>query len=347
MAGKSGRKRKKDKNSPNSGADTPVNKRTMADSFNYSLSPTGLTQTQAGQFNSPSVPQTFQYVPNMYNQMQPAMMMPQNVVRSPVAQGVAQGGNNCGDQHTMGLILQRLDNMDKKLGQISEIQTSMSKITVKVNDIEDKVGQLESKVRQIESSRDFDTGSMDQINAKQKEIDSLMKRMQKLADDQTEKDASYKSQILDMQCRSMRDNLMFYRIPEERGETDDSCVEKVLGLIEDVLGIENARDTIKLHRAHRIGKFNASKIRPIVAKFAFFPDREKVRTSAGKLKGTEYGISQQFPREIMDKRRELVPIMKKARSEGKDAYLVVDKLYIDKVLYKSKVPFRSDRANNA
>ena len=188
---------------------------------------------------------------------------------------------------------------------------------------------------------------MDQINAKQKEIDSLMKRMQKLADDQTEKDASYKSQILDMQCRSMRDNLMFYRIPEERGETDDSCVEKVLGLIEDAMGIENARDTIKLHRAHRIGKFSASKIRPIVAKFAFFPDREKVRTSAGKLKGTEYGISQQFPREIMDKRRELVPIMKKARSQGKDAYLVVDKLYSDKVLYKSKVPFRRDRANNA
>ena len=49
----------------------------------------------------------------------------------------------------------------------------------------------------------------------------------------------------------------------------------------------------------------------------------------------------------MDKRRELVPTMKKARSEGKDACLVVDKLYIDKVLYKSKVPFRSDRANNA
>ena len=158
MAGKSGRKRKKDKNSPNSGADTRVNKRTMADSFNYSLSPTGLTQTQASQLNSPSVPQTFQYVPNMYNQMQPAMMMPQNVVRSPVAQGMAQGGNNCGDQHTMGLILQRLDNMDKKLGQISEIQTSMSKITVKINDIEDKVGQLESKVRQMENSRDFDTG---------------------------------------------------------------------------------------------------------------------------------------------------------------------------------------------
>ena len=211
MAEKSGKKRKKDKNLPNSGADTQVSKRTMANSFNYSLSPTGLTQTQASKFNSPSVPQTFQYVPNMYNQMQPAMMMPRNVVRSPVAQGMAQGGNNCGDQHTMGLILQRLDNMDKKLGQKSEIQTSMSKITVKVNDIEDKVGQLESKVRQIENSRDFDRDSMDQINAKQKEIDSLMKRMQKPADDRREKGTSYKSQLLDMQCRSMRDNLMFYR----------------------------------------------------------------------------------------------------------------------------------------
>ena len=56
----------------------------------------------------------------------------------------------------------------------------MSKITVKVNNIEGKFGQLESKVTQIENSRDFDTISMDQINAKQKEIDSLIKQMQKL-----------------------------------------------------------------------------------------------------------------------------------------------------------------------
>ena len=66
----------------------------MADVFNYNLLPTDLIQTQASWFNTQLVLQTFKYAPNMYNQMQPAMMMPQNVVSSPVAQGMAQGGNN-------------------------------------------------------------------------------------------------------------------------------------------------------------------------------------------------------------------------------------------------------------
>ena len=37
---------------------------------------------------------------------------------------------------------------------------------------------------------------------------------------------------------------MFYRIPKEIGQTDDSYVEKVLGLTEGVMGIENVSDTI-------------------------------------------------------------------------------------------------------
>lgn len=52
------------------------------------------------------------------------------------------------------------------------------------------------------------------------------------------------------------------------------------------------------------------------------------------MKNTNYGISQQFPREIMDTRKKLVPIMKAARAKGQDAYIVVDKLYIDKTLYR-------------
>ena len=53
-----------------------------------------------------------------------------------------------------------------------------------------------------------------------------------------------------------------------------------------------------------------------------------------ELKDKEAGISQQFPKEIMEKRRKLVPIMKAARDNGQEAYIVVDKLYIDKRLYR-------------
>ena len=194
MAGKSGRKRKKDRNSPSSKTETQENKRIMADFNRYNSSQTGLTQTQASQFNSQIMPSNFQYTPNMYGNGQPAMMVPQNIVQSPGAQGCS-GYSGSGDQSVMSLVLQRLDNMDKKLGQLGEIQISLNKITVKVDDIEGKVNQLETKVRQIENSRDFDSSSVEQINNKQSEIDSLMKRMQKIADDQVEKDNTYKSQI--------------------------------------------------------------------------------------------------------------------------------------------------------
>ena len=104
---------------------------------------------------------------------------------------------------------------------------------------------LESKVNMIENSRDFDTESVNTLNKKQKEIDSLLNKMKALEADQSAKESSLKAQMLDMQCRSMRDNLLFYRIPEERGETDDDCMRKVLEFIENTLEIENAQRDIK------------------------------------------------------------------------------------------------------
>ena len=40
--------------------------------------------------------------------------------------------------------------------------------------------------------------------------------MKTLETEQSKKESDLKAQVLDIQCRSMRDNLIFYRIPEER-----------------------------------------------------------------------------------------------------------------------------------
>ena len=332
MGRRSGNKRKKDTNSPNSGPVSQENKRIMVNYSGYCVtSPVqGLSQPQAGQSNSHIAPATFNYTPATYSNGTPIANMPQ-----PPSPGMQIGGP---DQGVMSMILQRLDDMDKKLGHLECIQSSISSITVKVSDIEVKVKNLETKVNTIENSRDFDSEAVEHLNKKQKEIDDLLSKMKNLEESQSKTENELKSQVLDMQCRSMRNNLIFYRIPEQREETDDDCVQKILTFIEDNLKIQNARTEIKLHRAHRMGRFNPSKIRPIIAKFAFFPDREKVRKSAGLLKNTNFDISQQFPKEIMDTRKKLVPIMKAARGNGQDAYIVVDKLYIDKVLYREPLP---------
>jgi hypothetical protein len=46
------------------------------------------------------------------------------------------------------------------------------------------------------------------------------------------------------------------------------------------------------------------------------------------LKNTPFGIHQQFPKPIEDKRRKLYPVLKDAKRQGKHAVLVRDKLFI-------------------
>ena len=89
-------------------------------------------------------------------------------------------------------------------------------------------------------------------------------------------------------------------------------------------------DGISVERAHRLGKQNANgdKPRPIIAKFTFHKDKELILSNARFLAGSDFGISQDFPREIVQIRKELVKVLKEAKKDGHDAKLVYDKLYI-------------------
>lgn len=70
------------------------------------------------------------------------------------------------------------------------------------------------------------------------------------------------------------------------------------------------------------------KDRPIVAKFVLFKDREKVRKAAqSTLRNKPYGVNEQFPREINERRKQLYPHFKTAKQQGKRASsMVIDKL---------------------
>lgn len=93
---------------------------------------------------------------------------------------------------------------------------------------------------------------------------------------------------------------------------------------------------IKIEKAQRLGKTKIGINRPktIVVKFTQFSDREMVRKVSSRLKGTNYGISPQFPLEILAKRKKLIPVMLEKRKEKKAAFMVGDKLYVDGVLWK-------------
>ena len=316
-----GGKRHKSKNSPNS---TDQNKRiNMA--TNVFSSPTGPGQSPMSQSQSYIMPPAFNYVPQMPGSSSGYMGQPSSNIIS---------GQQSPDY--MGQIIQKLECMDKKLGQLDTIHSTVNTINTRMSSVEQKVTSLEAKVTEIEKSRIFDSKSLDDIKKRQNEIDKLLSQIQKAQKEQTNAESRVQSNLNEMKCLEMRNNLLFFKIAEETEEADreiELCLPKVQRIMEESMGIENARYTIKVKQARRLGKFDAAKTRPILVEFETFEDSEIVRKASPNLKDTDYGVSQQFTREIVLKRRKLLPILKTARNERKKAFLSFDKLYINGELY--------------
>ena len=154
--------------------------------------------------------------------------------------------------------------------------------------------------------------------------------------------AKLEREIVDIRARSMRSNLIFYNVPEEAPENPEQVVRSVI----TKMGIEDGKG-IEMERIQRMGKQSrpshgtrvqetsqTCRPRAIIVKFLRYQDKENIRKAAHKLKGTNIGIGEQFPKPIYDARRRLYPIMRQAKLQGQKASMVLDKLYINGQLYK-------------
>lgn len=111
----------------------------------------------------------------------------------------------------------------------------------------------------------------------------------------------------------------------------EDCASKVLEFCETVLKIDNARNRIQIDRAHRMGNKVPGKIRAIVVKFKETKSKmivkEALRTI--NLKESPFGVFDQYPKAIQERRKALIPVMLQARRADKSAFLVRDKLYVN------------------
>jgi ribA/ribD-fused uncharacterized protein len=161
--------------------------------------------------------------------------------------------------------------------------------------------------------------------------------------------ANYKllhERVIHLECQSRRDNLLIDGLPEsppDVKETNQVCLQLVQKTFAEKLSLPNAYD-IKIVRCHRLGPpprarpsaplstrpNSGSQARPgtVIVKFHWFGDRQAVWQARTKLKNTGIFITEDFPKEIVDRRKILTPIMYAAKDKHLDAFLIVDKLHI-------------------
>ena len=133
--------------------------------------------------------------------------------------------------------------------------------------------------------------------------------------------------MVQLDSYSRRNNLIFYGV---KRKPDEDCFEVIKTLFCKQLNIVNAND-FKLERCHRLR--SQSDPQPIIVRFNWYQDRVTVWNNRKMLKDTGISMREDFPSEIVESRKTLFPILKKARDLKKEAFLVADKLTIDGTVY--------------
>ena len=118
----------------------------------------------------------------------------------------------------------------------------------------------------------------------------------------------YKS--IDSEARNRRNNLLFKGVSEQANE---DCFRQIQTFLLEQLNIDTS---MYIHRAHRLGRFTLNKTRPIIVAFRDFGDTELIMSKANKLRGSQYGISRDYPMEIVKARQKLWPEFKKFKADA-------------------------------
>ena len=238
----------------------------------------------------------------------------------------------------------KIEKIEQHVEQIEGIKHNLNTVQVQVKTIERDMGEFKTKMADYDTSIQCFSDMCDEIlQSNQSTNDKLstvnktqqeqMDEIRRLRDDNT----MMKDRLTDLQWRSMRENLIFTGIEEPRLQPNEfENTENTLQtfLESDMKFTEN----IEFERVHRLGRYmpNQRYPRPIIAKFTSYKMREKVRWSApDALRGTRFGVREQFPPEIEEKRKLLYPVMRQAKQNKQNKVrLIRDKLYINGQEYR-------------
>ncbi|XP_078793047.1 uncharacterized protein LOC144987469 [Oryzias latipes] len=226
-------------------------------------------------------------------------------------------------------------------GAASSPGSNMSDI---LDSIDKKLSSLDCRLNLLEILHKEFQGLRESLEFSQQQVQELAAENQalretvKILDNDTarlsEENRSIKETLLDLQARSMRDNLVFAGIPEEAGEVPENIVKS---FIEVHLKLPKEEvQKISFHRVHRLGgkRPDNQRPRPIVAKFEHYKQKMQVKSRGRELKDTHYSVNDQFPGEILRRRKILFPLRRKHLSAGARAVVAVDKLFVNGKLFR-------------
>ncbi|CAC5375823.1 unnamed protein product [Mytilus coruscus] len=223
-----------------------------------------------------------------------------------------------------------------KLNILDDLCNRMLSIESHCKSLDKDVGDIKSQFTSINSS-------MKNYGKQTNEFRDRLAHVEYENQQISQENNALRERVVVSQTRSMRDNLIFKGIADVENYNElENTEAKVKEFMGEVLKI---KDNINFNVVHRLKPKTDGTPRSIVAKFERRKDRDRVLAIArDKLRENPgYSVYEQFPFEVADRRRQLIPILKDARSKNHHAVLRDDKLYIDHKRYYPHPPRSENR----
>lgn len=215
-----------------------------------------------------------------------------------------------------------IKNIKTNMSKLDKIENMVDKINSKVDKLENHIHSVDKRVEEVEKSTKFLSAEYDETKQKLKsakddlgKLENQCKEFEKSLSNMKLQNQKLEDKTNDLEFRGLRENLLFHGIKELPSE---NCKEIIKTFISDTLGIE---ENIVLDRAHRLGKPKSYGTRPIVAKFHSYNDRELVRITATEkaeiLKASDQGVGVQQTKAVLQKRRDMQPLVEREKAAGR------------------------------
>ena len=220
----------------------------------------------------------------------------------------------------MPIIMKKLNTMDKR----------MIRIETRVN------RKLDATIERVEENSENLVVIDDKVNKLTEDFEVMRREVTDLQ----KESIGLKKRVVNNEQMAFKGELIMDGIPEELGENQINCAEKVTSEIQNFVGLQLLETSIQ--RCFRMGKLpqtpeNAEAADPprprgILIKFSWLRDRDFIWENRRKFKDSGFFINEHFPREIQLRRNELRPILgllKKSDKYRQKSSLVGDRLIIN------------------
>jgi hypothetical protein len=245
---------------------------------------------------------------------------------------MSNGPNDIPMPVTPQMILANMNETNQRLELIINDKLSKLDLLDVLNDLENSNRNLSNMQTEIGNIKSVQQKQAQNLQNEEKHHHNIEDRIRELelCNRKIEfENYELNEQILEIQTHSMKYNLIFGGIKSEGAiENTENVVNNFL--VYELLIPEAEVSEFEFQNVHRLGERRDGKERSIIARFTRYSDHERARSiAAGKLKAKpQFTVYQQYPSEIYERRRNLIPKMKELKRKKHTVKLVYDKLIV-------------------